>query len=100
MGSIRKAALAATISVMLTTGCAPTPTSTTREKPTTKSTTQTTPVSQADPAPLLDIERQYNIRLGIYAINIHTGQTLSYRNNEPFAMMSTAPNEQRPTNSC
>lgn len=89
MGSIRKAALAAATSVMLTTGCTPTPTSTTPEKPTASPTTQTATVSQAAPAPLLDIEHQYNIRLGIYAINIHTGQTLSYRNNEPFAMMST-----------
>jgi len=35
------------------------------------------------------VEERYDIRLGVYAVNVHTGQTLWYREDEPFPVMST-----------
>ncbi|GAA3039022.1 class A beta-lactamase [Streptomyces glomeratus] len=38
---------------------------------------------------LQDLERQYAARLGVYARNVRTGQVVSYRAQERFAMCST-----------
>ena len=91
MGSTRRAALAALLGVALVAaGCSPTPAGTAAPPTETVPPTETTSVALvADPAPLRDVEKQYGIRLGVYAVNVHTGQTLSYREDEPFAMMST-----------
>lgn len=43
----------------------------------------------ADAEPLRDVEQRYDIRLGVYAVNVHTGKTLAYREDESFPMMST-----------
>ena len=84
MGSTTKATLAALIGVALVAGCGTAPANTTPPK-----TTTTTSLAPADPGPLKNLEQQYGVRLGVYAINVHTGQTLSYRDDEPFPMMST-----------
>jgi beta-lactamase class A len=86
MGNTRNAALAALAGIALLAGCTTPPAST--EPPKTPPTT-TTSVAPADPGPLLNVERQYGVRLGMYALNVHTGQSLSYRDGEPFAIMST-----------
>jgi beta-lactamase class A len=88
MGNIgRIVALAA---VLLTTGCtgaavdtAPT------ERSVAVSTTAAAPAAPADPAPLREVERRFGVRLGVYAVNVHTGRSLSYREGEPFAVLST-----------
>lgn len=54
--------------------------------PTRTSTTEEAPPSTA---PLEELERRYGVRLGVYATNVHTGRTLSYRDDERFAMLST-----------
>lgn len=87
MGSIKKAALMALTVATFAAGC--TPTNATPPKTTTTSTTSVSQVAPANAAPLVDVERQYGVRLGVYAVNVHTGQTLSYRDDEQFAMMST-----------
>lgn len=38
---------------------------------------------------LSDLEQRYGARLGVYARNVHTGQVVSYRARETFAMCST-----------
>ncbi|WP_190816807.1 class A beta-lactamase [Saccharopolyspora pogona] len=36
-----------------------------------------------------DLERRYDARLGLFAVNVHTGQVLGHRADERFAMCST-----------
>jgi beta-lactamase class A len=43
----------------------------------------------ADPAPLQAVEAQFGVRLGVSAVNVHTGQTMSYRDGERFPLLST-----------
>jgi beta-lactamase class A len=76
--------LAALLGVALAAGCSAAPAGTAPPSQTT-----TTVSLVADPAPLRDVEERYDIRLGVYAVNVHTGQTLSYREDEPFPVMST-----------
>jgi beta-lactamase class A len=86
----RTALTAAMIAAALAAGCAPAPANTAPPNTsTTTSATTTVTVPPADPAPLRDVESQYGLRLGVYAVNVHTGQTMSYRADERFAMMST-----------
>lgn len=40
-------------------------------------------------APLVDLESRYGVRLGVSATNVHTGRTVSYRDGERFALLST-----------
>jgi beta-lactamase class A len=50
------------------------------------------PVSKqahADPAALTELERQHGARLGMFSVNVTTGEELSNRANERFAMAST-----------
>lgn len=47
------------------------------------------PALQAAESPLADIERRNGGRLGVYAIDTGSGQTLSHRADEPFLMCST-----------
>jgi beta-lactamase class A len=85
MGSTRRAVLAALLGAALAAGCSAAPSGTAPP-----SQTATAPVDLvADPAPLRDVEERYDIRLGVYAVNVHTGRTLSYREDEPFPVMST-----------
>ncbi|HEX6354778.1 class A beta-lactamase [Actinophytocola sp.] len=81
-----KTLLAAVLGVALVAGCSAAPTS--AAPPSTTTTTTTVSATPADPGPLRDLEKQHGIRLGVYALNVDTGQTLSYRDGEPFAMMS------------
>src|SRR5688500_289915 len=84
MGRARKAVLAALLGVALAAGCSAAPAGT---APPARTTTSVDLV--ADPAPLRAVEERYDIRLGVYAVNVHTGQTLAYREDEPFPIMST-----------
>jgi beta-lactamase class A len=83
-----KTVLAALLGVALVAGC------TTQQAPATSSSAPpatdaaATSVAPADPGPLRDLERQYGIRLGVYALNVETGQSLSYRDDEPFPILS------------
>ena len=43
---------------------------------------------EADPAPLLELERRYGARLGVFAANTGTGRTIRHRQDERFAMCS------------
>lgn len=54
--------------------------------PTTPTTAK--PV-QVDPAELAELERKFGARLGVFAVNVHTGATLAHRQDERFAMLST-----------
>lgn len=49
------------------------------------------PASQATASPttVRDIERQYGVRLGVYARNLTTGQTIEHRAYDRFALCST-----------
>ena len=83
MGNTRRAVFAALFGVALAAGCSTAPAGTTAPSASTS-------VSQvADSGPLRDVEDRYDIRLGVYAVNVHTGQTLSYREGERFPVMST-----------
>ncbi|MFC4856521.1 class A beta-lactamase [Actinophytocola glycyrrhizae] len=84
MGKTRRAVLAALLGVALVAGCSAAPAGTASPPSRTTSASLV-----ADPGPLREIEARYAIRLGVYAVNVHTGATLSYREDEPFAMMST-----------
>jgi beta-lactamase class A len=80
-----KTLLAAVLGVALVAGCSAAPTPATPPRGTTTASTTVVP---ADPDPLRDLEKLYGVRMGVYALNVETGQTLSYRDDEPFAMMS------------
>ncbi|WP_053717345.1 class A beta-lactamase [Saccharothrix sp. NRRL B-16348] len=75
-------------------GCAPDPAS----APAPSSTPSSTPVgtSSATPTPatvphdhLIELERKFDARLGVYAVATGTGTTLAYRADERFAFCST-----------
>ena len=85
MGSTRRAVLVALLGVALAAGCSAAPAGT---APPSQTTTTSVDLV-ADPAPLRAVEERYDIRLGVYAVNVHTGQTLWYREDEPFPVMST-----------
>ncbi len=55
--------------------------------PTTLPTTST--LAPADPAALTAVEGQFGVRLGVAAVNVRTGQTMSYRDGERFPLLST-----------
>jgi beta-lactamase class A len=44
---------------------------------------------EAGLARLKDLERRYEVRLGVFATNVTTGKSLHYRQDERFAMLST-----------
>jgi beta-lactamase class A len=88
MGNTRGAVLAALLGAALVAGCSSPPAPATPPAPTTTTTTATPTVEPADPTPLRDVEGRYGLRLGVYALNIETGQTLSYRDDEPFPILS------------
>lgn len=46
-------------------------------------------VSSATPSQLKDLERQYDVRLGVYAVNLATGKSVVQRANERFPILST-----------
>lgn len=83
MGNRHGAVLAALLGMALAAGCSAEPAGT-APPPTSTSVSDV-----ADPGPLRDVEERYDLRLGVYAVNVRTGQTLSYRADERFAMMST-----------
>jgi beta-lactamase class A len=88
MGNRRHALLAGLLGTVLVAGCSAS--DTTAAPPPSASAASSTSVSAvADPAPLRALEERYDLRLGVYAVNVHTGATLSYREDEPFPMMST-----------
>lgn len=37
----------------------------------------------------MEIERKYGVRIGLSAVNVHTGQTMSHRDGERFPLLST-----------
>lgn len=88
MGNTRRIALAVLAGATLVAGCATAPANTTPRHTSATSTTSAV-APTADPSALRELENQYGLRLGVYAVNTHTGQTMSYRDDEPFAMMST-----------
>ncbi len=86
MGNRRQAVLAGLLGVALVAGCSAAPTGSGAPLSSSASTLVS---AVADPAPLRDLEERYDIRLGVYAVNVHTGRTLSYREDESFPVMST-----------
>jgi beta-lactamase class A len=90
----RSALTAALVAAALAAGCSSAPANTAAQNTAaqntaTRTSATTVTLPPADPAPLRDVESQYGLRLGVYAVNVHTGQTMSYRADERFAMMST-----------
>ena len=86
MGNRRQAVFAGLLGVALVAGCSAAPGDTAAPP---SSSTSTSVSAAADPAPLRDVEERHDIRLGVYAVNVHTGKTLAYREDEPFPVMST-----------
>ncbi len=89
MGNRRQAVFAGLLGVALVAGCSAAPTGADAPPSPSSSTSSTSASAVADLAPLRDLEERYDIRLGVYAVNVHTGRTLSYREDESFPMMST-----------
>ncbi|MFI7678588.1 class A beta-lactamase [Actinophytocola sp. NPDC049390] len=88
MGNSRLALFAGLLSLGLVAGCSAAPPSP-RTSAAASAVSSTSVSAVADPALLRDLEERYAIRLGVYAVNVHTGRTLSYRADESFPMMST-----------
>jgi beta-lactamase class A len=84
MGITRRAVVAALLGATLTAGC----TATTASTSPTTTTVSPTPAAE-DSAPLKALEQEFGARLGVHATNVRTGQTLSYRADERFAILST-----------
>ncbi|CAM4138615.1 class A beta-lactamase [Kibdelosporangium persicum] len=78
----RRTVLAALVTAPLA-GCASTTTAT---PPTTTPTTTTPPPSRA--ADFQALETRFDARLGVYAVDVTTGETVAYRENERFAICS------------
>jgi beta-lactamase class A len=51
------------------------------------------PVDRAEPAPVHDrieaLQRQHNVKIGVYAVDLESGRTVSHLDGESFAMCST-----------
>lgn len=80
----RRTVLAALLAVPITGACG-------SPSPGPAATEPTTPRPADVPriAPLKDLESRYNARLGVSAANVATGRSLSHRQDERFAMLST-----------
>lgn len=77
--------VAVVLGVALVAGCSAAPADTA-----SSGSARSTSVSAVvDTGPLRDVEARYDIRLGVYAVNVGTGKRLAYREDEPFPVMST-----------
>jgi beta-lactamase class A len=77
--------VAVLLGVALVAGCSTAPADTAERRP----AASTSVSAVVDTGPLRDVEKRYDIRLGVYAVNVGTGRTLAYREDEPFPVMST-----------
>ncbi|MFD1149864.1 class A beta-lactamase [Saccharothrix hoggarensis] len=79
--------------VLTVAGCAeaeaPAPTASTPTAPASTSASTTTPPPPAPDARLAELEREFDARLGVYALDTGTGATVEHRADERFAFCST-----------
>lgn len=84
MGNLR---LVAVLAAVVVGGCTAAPANPPAPVPTPTSTSVTP--APADPAAIEAVEQQYGVRVGVAAVNVRTGQRMSYRDGERFPLLST-----------